>query len=51
MVVTRGSDSGVDGSDSPRLSDDEIRELITTKVTLAVKEVIRGVRVYKDHAD
>lgn len=40
MVVMRGSGSGADGMERPRFNNDEIRELITTQVTLAIKDVI-----------
>ena len=43
MVVMRGSGSGGDGPKRPQLSDDEIQELITTLVTLTVKEAISKV--------
>ena len=43
MVVMGGFDSGVDGPDRPGLSDDEIRELITTQATLADRVAIQEV--------
>ena len=40
MTVTRGLVSGAYGLERPGLTDDEIRKIITTQVTLAVREVI-----------
>lgn len=40
MVTTRGSGSGVDGSKGPMLSKYEMREMITTQVTMQVREAI-----------
>ena len=39
-MVTRGSRSGANGLERPGLSDNDIRELITTYVTLVVMEAI-----------
>lgn len=46
MVVTTGSGSSVDGLERPGLSDDEIRELITTHVNLVVIMAIAKVFVF-----
>ena len=40
MVTTRGSRSGAHGMERPGLGDDETSELITTNVTVAVREAI-----------
>ena len=40
MVTTRGSVSSAGGPERPRLGDDEIHDLITTHVILAVREAI-----------
>ena len=40
MVYTRGSGSGVGDPERPCLTDNDIREMNTTYVTMAVREVI-----------
>lgn len=40
MVMTRGSGSSVGVQDGSRLSDDVIRDLISAKVTVIVREAI-----------
>lgn len=40
MAIMRGSRSRVDGSERPRLTDDDILEMITTQVTKVVREAI-----------
>lgn len=40
MVMTRGFGSGVSGPERPQMINDEIRNLISTRVTFAVREAI-----------
>lgn len=40
MTIIRCSGSGTSGPERPRLADDEIRDMITTQVTMAVREAI-----------